>query len=118
MPSTTLGQAAHEFISPLVHDYQGDRDALQAFFQGYGLPPEKWSHAWQNHLMARIAIYYAAYLPHYLAAVPQLTPRQRWEELAMEFCQLSEPGEYSVDAGPKVPENISIEFSIPSQPAR
>lgn len=90
---TTLGQAAHEFISPLVHDYQGDRDALQAFFQGYGLPPEKWSQAWQNHLMARIAIYYAAYLPHYLAAVPQLTPRQHWEELAMEFCQLSEPGE-------------------------
>ena len=87
---TTVGQAAHEFISPLVHDHQGDREVLQAFFQGYELPAEKWSQAWQNHLMARIAIYYAAYLPHYLAAVPQQTPRQRWEELAMEFCHLSE----------------------------
>ena len=86
---TTLGQAAHEFISPLVHDYQGDREALQAFYQGYGLPAAKWSQVWQEQLMARIAIYYAAYLPHYLAAVPQQTPRQRWEELALEFCQLS-----------------------------
>lgn len=32
--------------------------------------------------------------------------------------ELTEPGEYSIDAGPRVPENISIEFSIPSQPAR
>ena len=87
---TTLGQAAHEFISPLVHDYQGDREALRALFQGYGLPAAHWSQGWQNQLMARIAIYYAAYLPRYLAAVPQHTPRQRWEELALEFCHLSE----------------------------
>ena len=85
---TTIGQAAHEFISPLVHQYHGERQALHAFYRGYGFTKNEWSAAWQEHLMARIAIYYAAFLPHYFASLTPSTARARWEDWAIEFCQI------------------------------
>ena len=80
-----VGPAAHEFISPCVHSYLGDREVLRAWYAGYGLGGTHLTEELQRHLMARAMIYYAGEFDRYLARVPGAAECASWDEIAPRF---------------------------------
>ena len=54
----SLGQGIHDWLSPGVHDFRGDRALLEAFCAGYGLPSSNRTSAFQAQLLARTVLYY------------------------------------------------------------
>jgi hygromycin-B 7''-O-kinase len=80
-----LGPVTHEFISPCVHSYWGERSALQAWYAGYGLTPAQQTESLQHNLMARTMLYYADHFTRHLANIPAAASCQRWSEVAHHF---------------------------------
>ncbi|HYP20272.1 MAG TPA: aminoglycoside phosphotransferase family protein [Chloroflexia bacterium] len=75
----SLGEAAHDWLSPGVHNFAGDPAVLGAFFDGYGLPPSERTPALQAHLLARSLLYYGW---GYLARKFPLQGATGWDEVA------------------------------------
>ena len=82
-----LGPVAHEFISPGVHQYCGERAALRAWYAGYRLG-ERATVAFERDVMARAMLYYAGLFDKFLAFVPT-TARATWPEVARHFWQVN-----------------------------
>jgi hygromycin-B 7''-O-kinase len=75
----SLGEAAHDWLSPGVHNFAGDPAVVCAFFDGYGLPPSERTPALQAHLLARSLLYYGW---GYLARKFPLQGATSWAEVA------------------------------------
>lgn len=80
-----MGAITHEFISPCVHSYCGDRNALLAWYEGYGLKPTP---EFKQNVMARAMLYYADEFTRYLDRVEGAKQAQNWEEVADKFWQI------------------------------
>lgn len=83
-----LGPLAHDFISPGIHSYRGQRELLQAWYAGYGLRAEQRTVAFMHNIMARSLLYYAGEFAHYLQSVPGAEGCQSWTEVADCFWHL------------------------------
>jgi hygromycin-B 7''-O-kinase len=79
------GPVTHEFISPGVHMYRGEREALLAWYEGYGLTADRRTATLQHNIMARTMLYYADDFNRYLHLVPGTGSCRRWEEIASCF---------------------------------
>lgn len=69
----SIGEGAHELLSPNINVYHGDAGLLQAFYAGYGLAAADQTIELARHLTARALLYYgwpelAAFLPAGLAS--------------------------------------------------
>lgn len=82
-----LGPAAHDFISPGIHSYRGQRDLLHAWYAGYGLHDEQRSLAFLQNIMARSLLYYAGEFARYLQRVPGTAQCRDWAGVAGCFWQ-------------------------------
>lgn len=84
-----LGPAAHDFISPGIHSYCGQRDLLHAWYAGYGLNDKQRSLAFVRNVMARSMLYYAGEFARYLQAVLSAEQCRDWNCVADCFWQLA-----------------------------
>jgi len=85
-----LGPAAHDFISPGIHSYRGQRDLLHAWYTGYGLREEQRSPRFAQNIMARAMLYYAGEFARYLQLAPDAKRCWDWDCVADCFWQLAE----------------------------
>jgi hygromycin-B 7''-O-kinase len=83
-----VGPVAHEFISPGVHTFQGDRAALRAWYVGYGLDGDR--EAFQRQVMARALLYYPDTLPKLLQRMAGAADAVSWDEVARAFWQMED----------------------------
>ncbi len=83
-----IGPPTHEFISPGVHMYRGDRAALHAWYDGYGLTSEMRTPQLQQVIMARAMLYYADGFAKRIQAVPGALECQDWSSIAQKFWHL------------------------------
>jgi hygromycin-B 7''-O-kinase len=82
-----VGPAAHDFISPGIHSYRGQRDLLHAWYAGYGLREEQRSPAFVRNVMARSMLYYAGEFARYLQRAPGAEQCRDWDCVADCFWQ-------------------------------
>jgi hygromycin-B 7''-O-kinase len=82
------GPVTHEFISPGVHMYRGERETLLAWYEGYGLTADRRTATFQHNIMARTMLDYADDFNRYLQLVPGASSCGRWEEVASCFWQM------------------------------
>lgn len=82
-----LGPVAHDFISPGIHSYRGQRQLLHAWYAGYGLADERRSRHFLQNSMARAMLYYAGEFGRYLERVPGAEQCQDWACVADYFWQ-------------------------------
>jgi hypothetical protein len=76
----SLGQAAHDWISPGSHNFGGDPAVLAAFCDGYGLPAADRTPAFAAHLLARSVLWYGwGYIRR---RFPQAEAATTWAEVA------------------------------------
>lgn len=75
----SLGQSIHDWLSPGVHDFRGDRTLLEAFADGYGLPASKRTSAFQARLLAHTILYYGW---PFLSRTFPLQQATTWEDVA------------------------------------
>jgi hygromycin-B 7''-O-kinase len=75
-----LGPPGHEFISPGVHMYLGDRAALAHFYAGCGQAGEATRPT--QEVMARAMLYYAGDFAHLLGKIPEAAECQDWDCVA------------------------------------
>ena len=75
----SLGEAAHDWLSPGVHNFAGDPVVVGAFFDGYGLPLAARTPALRAQLLARSLLYYGW---SYLARKFPLQEAAGWAEVA------------------------------------
>lgn len=85
-----LGPATHDFISPGIHSYRGQRDVLHAWYAGYGLRAEQRAHHFVQNVMARSMLYYAGEFARYLKLVPGAEQCKDWASVAACFWQLAQ----------------------------
>jgi hygromycin-B 7''-O-kinase len=78
----SAGPADHEFISPFMHQFRGDRADLEAFWDGYG--PVDDPTATAHRVMARSILKYASLMGRYLSDLPGPMPAS-WSEAAARF---------------------------------
>lgn len=83
-----IGPRSHEFISPGMHMYRGDRAALQQWYAGYGLSAEERTEARERLVMARAMLYYADGFAGYINRVPAAGSCGDWDCLARTFWRL------------------------------
>ncbi len=83
----STGQMTHEFLSPGVHTFRGEREVLRAFYEGYGLSLSQQTRELQNHLMARTILYYYSW--RYLTSTGAATRYDSWEAVAEQFWQMT-----------------------------
>jgi hygromycin-B 7''-O-kinase len=91
-----IGPFDHEFISPVMHFFRGERPVLEAFYGGYGLTDGERSAALERRLMARSALYYAELIERYRARLPE-PPIGHWPALAQAFWRLRSPHDADPD---------------------
>ena len=84
-----LGPATHDFISPGIHSYRGQRELLQAWYAGYGLNDKQRSPAFVRNVMARSMLYYAGEFARYLQRSPGTEQCRDWTCVADCFWQLT-----------------------------
>jgi hygromycin-B 7''-O-kinase len=84
-----LGPAAHDFISPGIHSYRGQRELLHAWYAGYGLDDEQRSSQFVQTVMARSMLYYAGEFTRYLKLAPGAEQCQAWRCVAACFWHLA-----------------------------
>lgn len=84
-----LGPASHDFISPGIHSYRGQRDLLHAWYAGYGLNDKQQSPAFVRNVMARSMLYYAGEFARYLQSVLSAEQCRDWNCVADCFWQLT-----------------------------
>jgi hygromycin-B 7''-O-kinase len=77
-----LGPITHEFISPGVHMYRGERAALLAWYDGYGLLQEQRIPSFEQDIMTRTMLYYAGDFKRLLALVPGANSCYCWADVA------------------------------------
>lgn len=80
-----IGPRSHELISPGVHMYRGDREALRHWYRGYGLTTLLDEHL----VMARALLYYPDDFATLIPAVPGATACRTWTAIARCFWHLS-----------------------------
>lgn len=85
-----VGPTAHEFISPGVHMYRGDRTALHAWYAGYGLPLAR--AALQHQVTARAVLYYADTFGRLLDRLPGAARAATWTEIACALWHMTDGG--------------------------
>jgi hygromycin-B 7''-O-kinase len=85
----TLGPPLHEFISPCVHTYLGERATLLSWYAGYGWTSNRQTPWLEHNLMARAMLYYAGQFSQLLDKVPGASHYQRWADLAACFWQMT-----------------------------
>jgi hygromycin-B 7''-O-kinase len=83
-----LGSPAHELISPGVHMYKGQADALRQWYAGYGMAPAQRSERYEHVVMARAMMYYSDMFPTLLASVEGAAECRDWPALARCFWHL------------------------------
>lgn len=83
-----IGPRTHEFISPGVHMYRGDRVALEAWYRGYGLAVDERSVQLEHLIMARAMLYYADEFSSYMRAAPGAMEGHDWPSIAQRFWHL------------------------------
>ncbi len=82
----SIGPADHEFISPMHHQFKGESDVLEAFWEGYGSLDDPEST--RQRIMARSIIKYAALMGRFLIEMAGPEP-QSWGELAERYTGIS-----------------------------
>ena len=80
-----VGPRAHEFISPGVHMYRGDRHALQHWYDGYGFGRAGRTADFERSVMARTMLSYADEFASIMRAVPGTSDCRDWDCLARVF---------------------------------
>ena len=88
-----VGPSAHEFISPGMHMYRGDRQALHRWYDGYGLSVGETMAPLERAVMARAMLYYAEGFGESIARVLGASTCADWDCVAHAFWHLSEKGE-------------------------
>lgn len=83
-----LGPAAHDFISPGIHSWRGQRDLLHAWYAGYGLGGEQRAQPFVQNIMARAMLYYAGEFARYLHLAPGADQCEEWTCVAHYFWHL------------------------------
>jgi hygromycin-B 7''-O-kinase len=76
-----IGPRSHELISPCMHMYRGDKEALAAWYAAYGLPTGEERQQLFRRATARIMLYYAGELAGMLRLVPGASECQTWVEV-------------------------------------
>jgi hygromycin-B 7''-O-kinase len=76
-----IGPPAHEFISPGVHMYLGDRPAWSHFYQGCGQAAS----SNPDELMARAMLYYGGEFAAFLKRLSEVEPCGTWECIARQL---------------------------------
>ncbi len=84
-----VGPRAHEFISPGMHMYRGDRQALHPWYDGYGLSVGKPMAPLERAVMARAMLYYAEGFGESIARVPGASTCADWDCVARAFWHLT-----------------------------
>lgn len=80
-----LGPAAHDFISPGIHSYRGQRELLHAWYAGYGLCNEERLSDFTQNIMARSMLYYAGEFARYLQLAQGAEKYLDWASVAARF---------------------------------
>jgi aminoglycoside phosphotransferase (APT) family kinase protein len=78
-----LGPPGHEFISPGVHMYLGDRSALASFYRGCAKALDRVR--MPRELMARAMLYYSQDMADLLRRDPQIEACQNWDCIAQHL---------------------------------
>jgi hygromycin-B 7''-O-kinase len=90
-----IGPRAHEFISPGVHMYKGERAALTQWYQGYGWSAAESATDYQHVIMARAMLYYAEDFLKLIQTVQGAASCGDWPALAEAFWHLAAQNEGS-----------------------
>ena len=86
-----VGPIAHEWISPGVHMYRGDRAPLHALYAAYAQDHAlARTAAFEAQIMARAMIYYADTFRYQLSVVPGALDCTCWTEVAQRFWHLNQ----------------------------
>jgi hygromycin-B 7''-O-kinase len=85
-----IGPWTHELISPAVHMYLGDRDALAAWYQGYGRLPAGAAATVAHLATARAMLYYADEFAPILQRLPGGAGCRDWPAVARCLWQLED----------------------------
>ncbi len=85
-----VGPWTHELISPAVHMYRGDRDALRAWYGAYGQPSPETASAVAHVATARAMLYYAEEFAAILARLPGGERCHDWPAVARCLWQLDD----------------------------
>jgi hypothetical protein len=83
-----IGAASHEFISPGVHMYRGDRNALRHWYEGYQLLKRERAAEYQHVIMARAMLYYADGFAKQIERIPGAAACSNWAAMASVFWQM------------------------------
>jgi hygromycin-B 7''-O-kinase len=87
-----IGSPTHEFISPGVHMYKGDKAALLQWYQGYQWQiDEERTADYQQVVMARTMLYYADSFSHLIQTVQGAAFCSDWSTMASAFFQMHVP---------------------------
>jgi hygromycin-B 7''-O-kinase len=85
-----IGPWSHELISPGVHMYRGDRDALHAWYRGYGRIARAVAGAVAHLVTVRALLYYAEEFASILGHLPDGAACRDWPAVARCLWQLEE----------------------------
>lgn len=85
-----VGPWTHELISPAVHIYLGDRDALRSWYGAYGRPSREASSAVAHLATARAVLYYAEEFAAILRHLPGGLSCRDWLAVARCLWQLDD----------------------------
>jgi aminoglycoside phosphotransferase (APT) family kinase protein len=83
-----IGAPSHEFISPGVHMYRGDRNALRHWYEGYQLLKPKGAAEYQHVIMARAMLYYSEDFAKRIEWIPGAAACADWSTMASAFWQM------------------------------
>ncbi|MEM7127778.1 MAG: aminoglycoside 3'-phosphotransferase/choline kinase family protein [Chloroflexota bacterium] len=84
-----VGAPSHEFISPGVNMYSGNRAMLTQLYRGYQLDAAKYSEAYEHVVMARAMLYYADSFLRLLQDVEGAAMCNNWRSIARCFWHLT-----------------------------
>ncbi len=84
-----IGSRTHEFISPGVHMYKGDRATLAQWYQGYGPEAATQVDQYQHVIMGRAMLYYADGFLKLIETVQGAASCKDWSALAEAFWHLA-----------------------------
>jgi hygromycin-B 7''-O-kinase len=84
-----IGPPSHDFISPAMHSYKGERALLRAWYQGYQLLAQDQLDAYQHVILARSMMYYSDSFAKYIQSVPDASSCTDWSMIASRFLQMN-----------------------------
>lgn len=85
-----VGPWTHELISPAVHMYLGDRDALRAWYGAYGRLSRETASVGAHLATARAVLYYTEEFAAILARLPGGVSCREWPAVARCLWQLDD----------------------------